>query len=180
MLAKSDAQIKASRNVNGQGEDLLPTGQRSARIRTQMIRYMKFQYMPDKTRITRIAFMSGTATEMRLTNVPKIHETFDDTVEIWIGYPLTRRAVADRPTLYLQERCRLVGLWQEMYDLIFASDEQCRSRIRDFAAAVDQMSTRLRKWYRFLPFELRYEWPFNIAVWELQYVSILSDLSLVC
>ena len=123
--------------------------------------------------------MSGETAESRVSGLPKIHDVFEDRMEFWIGYPLTKDTVPHRPTLYLRERCKLAFLFQEMHDLIFVNDKLAME-IREFASAVNRLSAKLQDWYRHLPFELHYEWPMSVAVWELQsvYLFIVRRLSM--
>ena len=125
----------------------------------------------------RIAFMSGATAESRVSGLPKIHHVFRDQVEFWIGYPLARNAVPYRPTLYLRERCKLAGLFQELHNLILTPNKQRHVDIRGFADEVDLLSVRMQHWYQYLPFELHYDWPMSIAVWELQFVYHLYSSS---
>ena len=118
----------------------------------------------------RLAFMSSTKAEASPYQVPTIHDVFEDNLEFWIGYPLSERRVAYRPTLYLCERCRLAGLFQVMHDLIFPDENQRNTDIKEFASATDRILTRMRLWYHRLPFELHYVWPMNVAIGELQFV----------
>jgi hypothetical protein len=119
----------------------------------------------------RIAFMSGVKVDFRLPGVPKIHDVFDDKFEWWIAYPLSLSAVLHRPTLYLRERCRLAGFFQEMQNLIFECEQEHSVAIREYAKAVEFLVTKMKHWYGYLPFELHYQWPMSVAVWELQYVQ---------
>lgn len=109
-------------------------------------------------------------------SLPRIRDTFEDEIQSWTGYPLTGTIVAHRPTLYLRERCRLASLFQEIYDLILPSKSEHKMGIRDFCGAVDELVVKLQQWYQRIPFELHYQWPMSVAVWELQSVS---DLALV-
>jgi hypothetical protein len=128
--------------------------------------------IPDFSRIVHIAFMNrGTAISNVSSGLPKIHDVFDDWLEVWIGYPLTRSAVTHRPTLYLRERCRLAALFQDMHDLILASDKLQTMTIRKFASTVDCLLEDMQHWYQHLLFELHYQWPMSVAVWESQYVN---------
>lgn len=139
----------------------------------QRIRTKLHEALADCDRIMRIAFMSaGTATP-RVSGFPKIHEVFEDRPEPWIGYPLTRTPVPHRPTLYLQERCKLAVHFQEMHDLVLLSDERSQSSIETFVREVDRLSAKMQRWYSHLPFELHYQWPMSVAVWELQSVERL-------
>lgn len=105
-----------------------------------------------------------------LSHVPKIHNVFQDDVDLWIGYPLSREAVLHRSTLYLREKCALAILFHEMHSLIFA-DKHKKTNAREFVDKVDQFSTKMQSWHERLPFELQYDWPMCVAVWELQYVT---------
>jgi hypothetical protein len=58
----------------------------------------------------RIAFMSGAVAKPSHSVFLRVYHVFDDQVEVWTGYPLTRSATAYRPTLYLRERCRLAEI----------------------------------------------------------------------
>lgn len=118
----------------------------------------------------RIAFMSSLKAEQSSFQPPKIHDIFEDSIEFWVAYPLSRRRVPHRPTLYLRERCLLAGLFQEMHDLIFPSGEQENMIDREFISAVERLSTKMQQWHQRLPFELQYTWPMCIATWELQFV----------
>lgn len=111
--------------------------------------------------------MSRATVASRWSGLPKLREVFDDRSEPWIGYPFTKDEVAHRPMLYLVERCKLATLFQEMHGLIFAENDM---PIRKFANALDKLSMKVQQWYRHLPFELQYEWPMSVAVWEMQYV----------
>ncbi|KAF2169515.1 hypothetical protein M409DRAFT_52055 [Zasmidium cellare ATCC 36951] len=127
--------------------------------------------------IMRLAFMSPATVTANVSGLPKIREVYDDRSEPWIGYPFTTDAVAYRPTMYLVERCRLAELFQEMHDLIFT---QRRMSIREFATALDQLSSRVQQWYQHLPFELHYEWPMSIYIWELHASYLTSLMILWC
>lgn len=127
---------------------------------------------PDSNRITRIAFMSGAIAEPSQSVFPRIYDVFDDQVEIWTGYPLTRSATAFRPTLYLRERCRLAEIFKEVHALILTRDKQCDATVQGFTSAVEELSTRMRNWCHRLPFEVQYRWPMGIAVWELRSIYL--------
>lgn len=118
----------------------------------------------------RIAFMNGATAEPRRSGLPDIETVFTNTEEIWTGYPLTRSATKHWPTLYLIERCRLAGIFQEIHALILARDEKRKGTIRGFAIAVENLASRMESWYTQLPEQLQYQWPMSIAVWELQFV----------
>ena len=124
----------------------------------------------NSSRIMRIAFMRRGTESASVSGLPKISDVFDDKREWWIGYPLTKTAVPHRQTLYLQERCILAGLFQEIHDVILASDKKQIMTMREFSNAVDCLSVKMQHWYENLPLELRYHWPMSIAVWELQCV----------
>ena len=117
--------------------------------------------------------MSGGIVESPTAELPKIHDIFDNHVEVWKGYPLTKRAVLSRPTMYLRERCKTAELFQELHNLVLAGDKQRNFDARDFANAVAHLSGKMQRWYQHLPFELQYEWPMSVAVWELQLVCRL-------
>jgi hypothetical protein len=124
----------------------------------------------------RIAFMSGATVASHLSDLPKIHEVFNDKVEPWIAYPSSPESVPHRPTLYLRERCRLAGLFEEMHELFFPSNKQHHATIREFISTVDVLSGKMKDWYHTLPFELHYVWPMSVAVWELQSVYHLVHI----
>ena len=89
-------------------------------------------------------------------------------MEYWVGWPLTRKPVAHRPTLYLRERCKQAKVFQEIHDLILVDEPEGTKSLREFSAAVDRVATKLQYSRQHLPFELQYVWPMSIAVWELQ------------
>lgn len=122
----------------------------------------------------RLAFMNGAKSETIPSQIPKLHEVFDDKLEYWIGYPFSTGAIAHRPTLYLRERCRLAGMFQEMHDLIFPDAKQHNSTLPQFSSAVDQLLNEMQQWYQRLPFELQYSCPAVVSVWELQFVHASS------
>lgn len=99
-----------------------------------------------------------------------IYDVFDDHLEAWTGYPLTRSATAFRPTLYLRERCRLAEIFEEVHLLILTRGKTCDRTVQGFTRAVEELSKKMRYWYRRLPFELQYRWPMGIAIWELRSV----------
>ncbi|KAK4497562.1 hypothetical protein PRZ48_012013 [Zasmidium cellare] len=125
--------------------------------------------------IMRLAFMSPTTVTAKVSGLPKIREVYDDRSELWMSYPFTADLVAYRPTLYLIERCRLAELFQEMHDLIFT---QRTMTIQEFAQEANQLSAKVQQWHQRLPFELHYEWPMSICVWEL-HASYLTSLMIL-
>lgn len=114
--------------------------------------------------------MSPEKVEPLSTELPQLRDVFNDTSEIWVGYPLSNSPVVDRPTSYLIERSKLAGHFQNMHDLIFPRDGLRELNVRKYADAVDGLLANLRYWRERLPSELVYEWPMSIAVWELQFV----------
>lgn len=120
-------------------------------------------------RIMRIAFMSDMTIKPRAVRLPKINDTFNDEVDMWNAYPFSRSIVPHRPTLYLLERCRLAGLFQEMHDLIFTEKSKAAVN-KEFMNAVESLAAKMHQWLQHLPFELQYDWPMSVAVLELQYV----------
>ena len=124
----------------------------------------------DSNRIMRIAFMSGAIAKPSQSGFPRIYDVFDDQVEVWTGYPLTRGATAYRPTLYLRERCRLAEIFKEVHALILTRGEQRNTTVEGFISAVEELLAKMRHWYQRLPFELQYRWPMGISIWELRSV----------
>ena len=124
----------------------------------------------DRPRIMRIAFMSGDTAKPSQPGFPRIYDVFDDQVEIWTGYPLSRNNTAYRPTLYLRERCRLAEIFKDVHALILTSTKTYDATVQDFANAIEDTWAKMRHWYQRLPFELQYRWPMSIAIWELQSV----------
>lgn len=120
-------------------------------------------------RMIRLALMSSAKAESRTSEVRKIHETFDDTVAFWAGYPLTTDIIAYRPTVYLRGRCKLAELLQEMHTLLLANKSEHTKSIEKHAEAIDHLAMKMERWFLRLPFELQYSWPMSVAVWELQY-----------
>ena len=121
----------------------------------------------DEIRIMRLAFMNGMTVRPIESDVPKIHKVFQDDVDLWIAYPLSIDAVPHRSTLYLRERCTLAGIFKDIHTLIFA-DKHTKGNVREFLDGVDRLSSRMNNWFERLPFELQYEWPMCVAIWELQ------------
>lgn len=97
-----------------------------------------------------------------------IKDVFDNEIEFWIGYPLTRSAVLHRPNIYLQERCKLAEIFEEIHKLMFADDRDDDLEVHEFGRAVDLLCSKMQNWYERLPSELHYEWPISTATWELQ------------
>ncbi|PIB00574.1 hypothetical protein CB0940_02026 [Cercospora beticola] len=128
----------------------------------------------------RLSYMLDMTVRPRSSEVPKIHNVFQDDVDLWIGYPLSREAVPHRSTLYLREKCALAALFHDMHSLIF-SDRHKKTNTRVFMDRIDQMSTKMASWHERLPFELQYEWPMCVAVWELHasYTCFCMSLRLV-
>jgi hypothetical protein len=124
----------------------------------------------------RIAFVSGEITASRASGLFKIRDIFEDRIESWTGYPLTSTAVVHRPTRYLEERCRLIEIFENMHDVVLTSDKQRTLAIREFSSEVNRVSERMQTWYEQLPFELQYRWPMSVAVLELQFVHLLTVL----
>jgi hypothetical protein len=112
--------------------------------------------------------LNGTTTEPLQFGFPKIHDVFEDKVEMWTGYPLSETSTPHRPTLYLRERCRLAELFEELHALVLTKGKPAESTVQGFVAATEDLLARMRQFYQRLPFELQYRWPMSGAVWELQ------------
>lgn len=117
-----------------------------------------------------IAFMSGTSAKSCESGFPRIYDVFDDHLEIWTGYPLTRDVIPYRPTLYLRERCRLAEIFKEVHALILTRSEGSEATVQGFTSAVKDVLAKMIHWYERLPLELQYRWPMCISIWELRSV----------
>lgn len=118
----------------------------------------------------RIAFMSGTLANPCQSGFPRIYDAFDDHLEIWTGYALTKDVILHRPTLYLPERCRLAEIFEEVHALILTRAKESDATVEGFTSAVEHVLAKTRHWYERLPFELQYRWPMCIPIWELRSV----------
>lgn len=130
----------------------------------------------NSTRIMRIAFMSDTLAKPFQSGFPKIYDVFDDHLEIWTGYPLTRDVTPYRPTLYLRERCRLAEIFKEVHVLILTKAEESDATVQGFTSAVKGVLAEIMHWHERLPLELQYRWPMCISIWELRSVQSHSSL----
>ncbi|KAM3415732.1 hypothetical protein BST61_g9245 [Cercospora zeina] len=127
-----------------------------------------------------IAYMIDLPVRPNPSGAPKIHNVFQDDVDLWIGYPLSTDAVPHRSTPYLREKCTLSGFFQEMHALFF-TEKHKKANVSDFVKETEQLATQMEKWHERLPFELQYDWPMCIGVWELHasYLSHSMTLRLV-
>jgi hypothetical protein len=114
--------------------------------------------------------MSGHKAKSSRSGFLRIYDVFDDKVEVWMGYPLASNTTAYRPTLYMRERCRLAGIFQEIHALILTKSGQDITTVQGFVSAVEDILGKMRHWYQRLPFELQYRWPMAISIWELRSV----------
>lgn len=168
MLKPASVRLKVFLNSSTQGPDSIHIGWSGVTWCKTVTQLPHIALGTDRDRITRIAFLNVTKTEPPRSCFPRMHDVFEDVVEMWTGYPLTKTYSPHRPTLYLRERCRLAELFEEFHVLVLTKGKPAESTVQGFVAATEDFLARMRQFYHRLPFELQYRWPMSAAVWELQ------------